>query len=137
MHNQSVIFLPLYNIFYISLTGIKCFNTSTENTTLFVDNGDTFVLNCTCFSEGESSWKGPDGNDTVLTAYSAGVTINPYFNVTNIVIYGNYTIGKCHLKIENYSTANDGIYECSYIRSGNLHIQRYNVFSRSKLNVRI
>ncbi|XP_052081078.1 carcinoembryonic antigen-related cell adhesion molecule 5-like [Mytilus californianus] len=110
--------------------GIKCLNTFKENTTLFVDNGDTFVFNCTCFSGNESAWKGPDGNDTVLTAYSTGRKINPYLNIPNIFIYGNYTIGKCHLEIANYSTVNDGIYECSYLLSGNLHIQRYNVFSK-------
>lgn len=123
------------------MTGTKCYARFRENTTIFVDNCDTIVLNCTCFFEDESTWNGPSGlqvmvNDTTLIGYAHGLEINPNLPITNVVIYGNYTIGMCHLKISNFSTANDGIYECIYIRSGILHIQRFNVFSKSKLNVK-
>lgn len=125
------------------MIGTKCQEIFKESTTLFVDDDDTFVLNCSCFRENESSWKGPDGskpaqNNTVLTTYSDGVRINPFLNITNVVVYGNYKIGLCFLKITTFSRVNDGLYECSYLLSGNLHIRRYHIYSRrSKLNVTI
>ncbi|XP_063411438.1 hemicentin-1-like [Mytilus trossulus] len=120
---------------FTDLNRTKCYNRFRENLTIFVDNCDTIVLNCTCFSEDKSAWSGPSGlqvmvNDTTLTGYANGLEINPNLPITNVVIYGNYTIGMCHLKISNFSTANNGIYECSYIHSDILHIQRFNVFSK-------
>ncbi|CAC5380187.1 unnamed protein product [Mytilus coruscus] len=69
-------------------------------------------------------------NETILIAYSEGLQINPNLTITNIAIYGNFTRGMCHLQIKNFSTANDGIYQCTYFRPGSINIQRYNVFSK-------
>lgn len=137
----TVIILPHIICLIFLLTGTKCYARFRDNTTIFVDNCDTIVLNCTCFSEDESTWRGPSGlqvmvNETTLTVYADGLNINPNLPITNVVIYDNYDIGMCHLKISNFSTANEGIYECIYFRSGILHIQRFNVFSKSKLNVK-
>lgn len=109
---------------------------------MFVNNGDTVVLNCTCFRENESSWNGPGGskamrNDTVLVAYSDGLQINPNQNLTNIDIYGNFTIGQCHLRINNFSNFNDGIYQCIHILNAIAYARFYNIYSKSKLNTSV
>lgn len=119
------------------MTGTRCDNLL-ENTTLLVDSGDTLVLNCTCFCANESLWEGPYGseampNESVLMAYSNGLQMNPDLTLTNIAIYGDYTRGMCHLQIKNFSTFNDGIYQCIFVLSGTINIQRYNVFKKSKL----
>ncbi|CAC5380192.1 unnamed protein product [Mytilus coruscus] len=106
-----------------------------ESTTLFVDKGETVVLNCTRFCANGITWNGPDGskamsNETVLMTYSQGQLINPNLTLTNIAVYGNFTRGTCHLQIKNFSTANDGIYQCIYFLSSILNIRRYNVFSK-------
>lgn len=134
--------MPFLYLFTHLFTGIKCQEIFKENMTLAINDDDTVVLNCTCFRENESSWKGPSvsksaQNDTVLTPYSDGLRRNPFFNISNIRIYGNYNIGICYLKITNFSRINNGIYECSYFLSGNLHIRRYHVYTSamSKLNL--
>ncbi|CAC5380200.1 unnamed protein product [Mytilus coruscus] len=92
------------------LTGTKC-DKIIQNTIFFVDNGATVVLNCTCFRENESSWNGPDGlnalsNDTLIP-YSDGIQISPNLNISNIDIYGNYSIGPpTNLKIINVTEKN-------------------------------
>lgn len=118
-------------------TGIKCF-TILENITNFVDNGDTVVLNCTCSRE-KSSWQGPDGTkalrtETVLMTYSDGQQINPDLNIPNIDIYGNFTIGLCHLRVNNFSNANDGTYLCTYLHNAVLYVSYFNIYSKSKFN---
>lgn len=109
-----------------------------QNTTIFVDNGATLVLNCTCFEEKESSWNGPDGsnallNDTLIN-FSNGLHISPNMTISNVDIYGNYTIGKCYLKINNFSKTNDGIYQCLYNYNSSLHVLKYNIYSKSKFH---
>lgn len=121
--------------FKYAFTGTKNFKIS-ENTTMFVDKGDTVDLNCTCFRD-KSSWQGPDGskamlNDTALVMYSDGLQINPNLNITNVDIY--FTEGLCHLKINNFSIVNDGIYQCSYFLNDIPHVSYYNIYSKSKLN---
>lgn len=108
---------------------------------MFINNGDTVDLNCTCFRE-KISWQGPDGskamrNDTVLVAYSDGLQINPKLNITNIDIYGNFTIGLCHLRINNFSNANDGIYQCTYLFNDIAYARHFNIYSKSKLNTSV
>lgn len=116
-------------------TGTKDLKIS-ENTTIFVDNGDTVDLNCTC---DKSSWHGPDGSKamrdyTALVMYSDGLQINPNLNITNVDIYGNFTKGLCHLKINNFSIVNDGIYRCSHFLDDIPYVSYYNIYSKSKLN---
>lgn len=109
------------------------------STTLFVDKGNTVVLNCTHLCANGTSWEGPRGsiampNETEVVVYSVNLQINPNLKITNIAIYSDSTRGTCHLQIKNFSTLNDGIYQCSFL-SGGLSIQRYNVFSKSELHI--
>lgn len=76
-------------------------------------------------------------NETILIPYADGIKRNPNLTLTNVITYGNYDIGMCHLKITNFSIANDGFYDCSYFQSGKLHIQRFNVFIKSKWNMKV
>lgn len=127
-------YIAAINLSYL-LTVTRC-NTILVNATLFVDKGDTVVLNCTRFCANGTSWEGPGmPNETVLLRYSDGLLTNPYLKLTNIAIYGNFTRGTCHMQIKNFSIANDGIYQCIYLVSGNINIRRYNVFSKSKSNI--
>lgn len=111
-----------------------------KNTTVFVENGKTIVLNCTCSRSNDNhvqgSWKGPNMSTSKEDniPYAEGLDMNPELNISNIYIIGDHESGTCNLKITNFSKINEGSYECNYLLLDNLKIfeHTYTVSMKSK-----
>ncbi|CAC5383250.1 unnamed protein product [Mytilus coruscus] len=90
-----------------------------KHTTVFVEHGETIVLNCTCSKSNgdhvQGSWIGPymstSKEDNI--PYTEGLIMNPELNISNIHIIGDHELGTCNLKITNFSNINEGSYECN------------------------
>ncbi|XP_071149213.1 cell adhesion molecule DSCAM-like [Mytilus edulis] len=108
---------------------------------VFVNKNGTICLNCTCFSQSESSWRvlktsteiklGVTEREQFYIPYNQGLLLNPKLKNSNINISGDYESGECNLIITHFSAADTGTYKCEYWESGCIKIDTYNVYLQS------
>ncbi|CAC5393281.1 unnamed protein product [Mytilus coruscus] len=78
---------------------------------VLVRTGDTIILNCTCISQINGNWVGPNRssskinsfNEEKLIPYTEGFRVNKKLNISNINVVGRYENRTCNLVIKEIS----------------------------------
>lgn len=102
---------------------------------LYVDIGENLILNCTCFSKTNSQWIGPNRSFLNTTGdhfmpYTQGRKMNPKFDKSKFRVVGNINNTKCNLEISKFLSDDEGSYECYYIDSATINIDKYKLKAR-------
>lgn len=104
-----------------------------------VNRGEKMILNCTCFTECNGQWSGPNTiylpNSGDFIPYTQGMDLNPRLKKSKYRIFGGYDTQTCNLQIINFLSGDDGVYKCEYVNSSTVYIAVYNVSAASEYNV--
>lgn len=107
-------------------------------TRIFVEKGDTVVLNCTCGLHNESLWSGPKISSITIMdknveeTYAAGLMISPKLHDLNVDIIGDNKSNECSLIVRNFSEVGMGHYICEHWKSGIFYSHNFTVHLKSK-----
>lgn len=102
--------------------------------------GDTIIFNCTCISQINGNWVGPNRSSSKsnslyeekLISYTEGFRLNRKLNIPNINVVGSYETRTCNLVITKCSTADEGKYKCQYIENHITNSHVYKVMLQSR-----
>ncbi|CAC5383226.1 unnamed protein product [Mytilus coruscus] len=102
---------------------------------VLVRTGDTIILNCTCISQINGNWVGPNRsssktisfNEEKLIPYTEGFRVNKKLNISNINVVGSYENRTCNLVITKFSTDDEGKYKCQYVENNITNSRVYKV----------
>lgn len=105
--------------------------------------GDTVVLNCTCTTQTNGLWNGPnnsasrtkDIDEEQLIPYSQGLLLNPKLDFRKYHIVGSYKNKTCNLLIKKFSSNDEGKYHCQYVENDTTNSCFYRVHIQSRYSV--
>lgn len=112
---------------------------------VLVKTGDTVVLNCTCTTQTNGHWNGPnksapsmkDTEEEQLIPYSQGILLNPKLDLLKHYIVGSYKNRTCNLMIKKFASNDEGKYRCQYVENDTTISLFYRVIIQSKYLVYI
>ena len=109
---------------------------------VFVEEGKFVVLNCSSFdgTGGSSTWKFANlakweqssDVENVFTIYTDGNLINPKLNSSKFSLMVDTEKREYNLKINDFSTSDEGSYRCDFLWNGSWYTHIYNIYVQSK-----
>lgn len=107
---------------------------------MLVRSGDTVILNCTCISQTNGNWVGPNKlssktnklKEERLIPYTEGFRVNKQLNLSKINVVGSYENRTCNLMIKEFSIDDEGTYKCQYVENHTTNNYVYKVLLTSE-----